>query len=71
MHDLAIGYILAAHVTADEVRSALPDAPTVPDPVRARVRTRSVVASWLYTAADRIAPNVAAKPVRCQPATVC
>jgi hypothetical protein len=71
MHDLAIGYILAAQVTAEEVRSALPDAPTLPHPVRARGRTRSVVASWLYTAADRIAPNAAATSVRCRPATAC
>jgi hypothetical protein len=71
MHDLAIGYILAAQRTAEEVRSALPAAPTLPQPVRAHGRTRSVLASWLYTAADRIAPNVAAPPVPCRPATAC
>jgi hypothetical protein len=58
-----IALYLAARAGRDDARSALPDAPTVPDPPAAEtpstVVVRRVVARGLRRAADRIEPRMA------------
>jgi len=58
-----IALYLAARAGRDDARSALPDAPTVPDPpaveAPSTVVVRRVVARGLRRAADRIEPRMA------------
>jgi hypothetical protein len=69
MNDMAIGYILATDAAVREARSALPNAPTLPDRVRTHGRTRLAFAGWLHTVADRMTPNPAASHATCETAS--
>ena len=55
MDSLQIAAILSNGLTADHARSALPDAPVVPDPVATGTRARAGLAGLLRRAADLVA----------------
>ena len=69
MNDMAIGYILATDAAARDARSALPDAPTLPDRARTQGRTRIAVAGWLHAVADRMTPTPVASRATCETAS--
>jgi len=69
MNDMAIGYILATDAAARDARSALPDAPTLPDRVHAQGRARIAFAGWLYAVADRMTPSPAPSHATCETAS--
>ncbi|MDQ1496607.1 MAG: hypothetical protein QOG69_3090 [Actinomycetota bacterium] len=69
MNDMAIGYILATDAAVREARSALPNAPTLADRVRAHGRTRLALAGWLHGVADRMTPTPVASRATCETAS--
>lgn len=62
MDALTTGFILSARVINQEAKSALPDAPVVPDVARAPVapHARKAVAGALRRLAELVAPPLAA-----------
>jgi len=69
MNDMAIGYLLAADTAVRDMRSALPDAPTLPDRVHAQGRSRIAFAGWLHAVADRMTPSPAVSRATCKTAS--
>jgi len=69
MNDMAIGYLLAADAGVRDMRSALPDAPTLPDRARTQGRARIAVAGWLHAVADRMTPSPAVSRAACKTAS--
>lgn len=69
MNDMAIGYLLATDAAVRDVRSALPDAPTLPDRSPAQSRARIAVAGWLRAVADRMTPSPAVPRAACKAAS--
>lgn len=59
-----IAGILATRAESDLARSALPNAPVLPDPPPKRRRVRSRAASALYRIADAVSPAGRAVPGR-------
>jgi hypothetical protein len=60
MNDLSMAYVLGVNLAVRDARSALPNAPTLPDPrrtPRTHSRTRIALAGWLHSVADRVSPS--------------